>query len=311
MIEKLDEEEEEKNNNKFPKSKDITTSTNSLNSSENNEQQEEPKEKEEKITIEDLSEIIGVDINNHIDNENGKENTEETTEKTTRNLSQDEILDKEFEIIKKNRLKKYLMENNQFKTPESDAEFDANNKKYTIKPKRCQLFKFVGKTLFVFLDKYENPILIIGPHWGMYVCFCGIISILMASMYFTIWKNLNIFLRILGHIGYWTYFISYTHVSLFNPGYPKNDVGRNFGYPRSEYYLCNLCNFYLKKSNYAHHCLECDICIENHDHHCPWTGHCIGKNNIYSFYVFVGSSFFIIIYIFLAGSIGFSQKNVY
>ena len=310
MIEKLDEEEEEKNNTESPKSKDITTSTNELNSSENNDQEISKKDKSDKITIEDLNQIIDVDINNQNENEIEKENNEETHEKTNRNLSHDEILDKEIETIKKNRLKKYLIVNNQFKSVESDAEFDVNNKKFQIKTKRCQLYKFVGKSLFIFLDKYENPILIIGPHWGMYVCFCGIISILMFSLYLTIWKNLNLFMRVLGHIAYWTYFISYTHVSLFNPGYPKNDFGRNFGYPRGEYYLCNLCNFYLKKKKYPHHCLDCDICIENYDHHCPWTGHCIGKNNIYSFYVFICSSFFVIIYIFIAGSIGFSKKHL-
>ena len=309
MIEKIDEDEEEKNNSQSPKSKDITTSTNVLNSSENNEQDISPQEKTEKITIDDLKEIIGVDINEHDENGIEKDNTEEIVEKTNRNLSQDEMIDKEIETIKKNRLKKYLMVNNQFKTVESDAELDVNNKNFSIKPKRFQLYKFVGKTLFVFLDKYENPILIIGPHWGMYVCFCGIISILMASLYFTIWKKLNLFVRILGHVAYWTYFISYAHVSLFNPGYPKNDFGRNFGYPRGDYYLCNLCNFYLKKNRYAHHCLDCDICIENHDHHCPWTGHCIGRNNIYSFYIFICASFFIIVYILIAGSIGFSHKH--
>ena len=101
MIEKLDEEEEEKNNTEFPKSKDITTSTNELNSSENNDQEISQKDKSDKITIEDLNQIIGVDINNQNDNEIEKENNEETHEKTNRNLSHDEILDKEIETIKK------------------------------------------------------------------------------------------------------------------------------------------------------------------------------------------------------------------
>ena len=305
MKEKIDEEDEEKNNNSN-KSKDITSSTLVLNQSENNETSEESHEKKEKekITLEDLNDIIGVNNNEEIENENN----EDIHEKTNKNLSKDEILDKELETIKKKNLSKYLMEDNKFKSSESDAEFDINTKKFEIKPKRCQLYKFVGRSLFLFLDKYENPLLIIGPHIGMYFCFCGIITILMCILYFTLWKKLNLFMRILGHFSFWIYFISYTHCSLFNPGYPKNDWGRNFGYPRSDYYLCNLCGFYLKKSKYAHHCLDCDICIENYDHHCPWTGHCIGKNNIYSFYPFICSSFFIIIYIFIAASLGFSQN---
>lgn len=302
MKEKFDDEEENENDkNPSNNIKDRKTSSASLNTSENTEQSPQSQEKKGEITLEDINEILGVD--------NHKENKEEISEKTNRNLSQDEILDKEIEKIKKKNLSKYLMVDNQFKNPESDIELD-NTKEYYLKPKKRQCCKIVGKTLFVFLDKYENPLLIIGPHWGMYVCFCGIITILMFAMYFTFWNKLNLLLRILGHISFWTYFLSYTHCSLINPGYPKNNIGRNLGYPRGDYILCTLCNFYIKKSHYSHHCMDCDICIENYDHHCPWTGHCIGKNNLYSFYIFVGSSFFIIIYIFIAGSIGISQMSM-
>ena len=309
MKEKRETEEDEiETNNPQQESKDITTSTLELNSSDNIDTnikpKEETKKETEKITIEDLNDIIGV---NNIEELNEKETEEDIQEKSERHLSHDEILNKELEIIKKKNLNKYLMEDGQFKSNDSESEFDTNNKKLLIKPKRCQLYKFVGRTLFLFLDRYENPLLIIGPHWGMYVCFCGIISLLMLVIYLKLWNKLNFILRILGHISFWTYFISYTHCSLFNPGYPKNDLGRKLGYPRGDYYLCNLCNFYIKKSKYAHHCLDCDICIENYDHHCPWTGHCIGKNNLYSFYIFIGASFSIIIYIAIAGTFGISK----
>ena len=299
------EDNEDKEKKEQAKSKDITSSTLELHSQEDKESN--IKQKEGNITIDDLNEIIGVNIMEE-ENNKEKENEEDIQEKRERNLSHDEILDKEIERIKKKRLNNYLMEDNQFKSFDSEAEFDINNKKFLIKPKRCQLYKFVGNTLFVFLDRYENPLLIIGPHWGMYVCFCGIITILMSVLYFVFWDKLNLLMHILGHISFWTYFISYTHCSLFNPGYPKNDLGRKFGYPSGDYYLCNLCNFYIKKSKYAHHCLDCDICIENYDHHCPWTGHCIGKNNIYSFYIFLFSSCLIIVYIGIAGSLGLSKK---
>ena len=307
------DEEEEKNPEVESKEKDITKSTLALNPEDNTEKEREieRKKEKEKITIEDLNKIIGINNLETINEENETETNTQAQEKTTRNLSNDEMIDKELEKIRKKNLKNYLMEDNQFKSAESDMEFDLNNKnnnkKFLIKPKRCQLYKYVGRTLFVFLDRYENPLLIIGPHWGMYLCFCGFVTILMSVLYFSFWNKLNFFIRILGHISYWTFFISYTHCSLFNPGYPKNDLGRKLGYPRSEYYLCTLCNFYLKKSNYAHHCLDCDICIENYDHHCPWTGHCIGKNNIYTFYIFTISAFFVIIYIFIAGSFAISK----
>ena len=45
--------------------------------------------------------------------------------------------------------------------------------------KRRFLYKFVGKTLFIFSDKNGNPIFIIGPDWGMYICFNGTITLIM------------------------------------------------------------------------------------------------------------------------------------
>ena len=311
-------DEEEKNPESDSKEKDITKSTLALNPEDDKEKETEiNKEKEikkdkEKITVADLTQILGINNLETINEEKETEINIQDQEKTTRDLSNDEILNKELEKIKKKNLSKYLMEDNQFKSAESDMEFDINNKnnkKFLIKPKRCQLYKYVGRTLFIFLDRYENPLFIIGPHFGMYLCFCGIVTILMSVLYFSSWNKLSFLIRILGHISFWTFFISYTHCSLINPGYPKNDLGRKLGYPRGEYYLCTLCNFYLKKSNYAHHCLDCDICIENYDHHCPWTGHCIGKNNYYSFYIFTISSFVVIIYIFIAGSIAISKTG--
>lgn len=48
------------------------------------------------------------------------------------------------------------------------------------------------------------------------------------------------------------------------------------------------------------HCNECDICIKDYDHHCPWTGKCIGKANLSGFYVFFFASCALIFVCFAA-----------
>ena len=262
-------------------------------------------DKDDKITLEDLKNIIREP--NEKENNHEEKQEENKAKKEVEHTSNDEMLENELSSIKKQNLSKYLMENNQFKSTNIESEEETHTNIHPIKPMGRRLYKFVGRTLFLFLDKYENPLIIIGPHWPLYACFCGIISLIMLAIYLTLWKYIGSILRILGYICFWTYFISYTHCSLINPGYPKNNIGRNFGYPRDEYCFCSKCKFYLKKSNYAHHCLDCDICIERQDHHCPWTGHCIGKNNIYSFYIFVGASFSIIIYLAFAICVGASS----
>lgn len=36
-----------------------------------------------------------------------------------------------------------------------------------------------------------------------------------------------------------------------------------------------------------HHCEECDVCVKDYDHHCPWTGKCIASGNIKYFNTFI------------------------
>ena len=35
------------------------------------------------------------------------------------------------------------------------------------------------------------------------------------------------------------------------------------------------------------HCDRCDVCIINMDHHCPFSGQCIGRYNICCFLTFI------------------------
>ena len=37
----------------------------------------------------------------------------------------------------------------------------------------------------------------------------------------------------------------------------------------------------------ARHCYECQVCVDDLDHHCPWTGKCIGKRTLFAFHLFL------------------------
>ena len=215
----------------------------------------------------------------------------------------EKLVNEEIQKINQRNLKRYV------NLKENKLEFNIDKQRIIpVVPEKRKLAKFKGRSLFLFLDKFGNPLLIIGPHWGMYVCFCGIISLLMILIYIYLWKNLGPIMKILGKIIFWTYFLSYSYTSLINPGYPKNTEERKNGLPRKNYYYCERCKFYIKKNTSTTHCYECDICIEKQDHHCPWTGHCIGKNNLWSFYIFIGASFLVIIYLACAFCAGMANK---
>jgi len=51
---------------------------------------------------------------------------------------------------------------------------------------------------------------------------------------------------------------------------------------------CPKCQAIKLKGSF--HCEDCDVCIRDWDHHCVWTGKCIGRGNITFFWGFLAWS---------------------
>jgi palmitoyltransferase ZDHHC9/14/18 len=56
---------------------------------------------------------------------------------------------------------------------------------------------------------------------------------------------------------------------------------------RGKMIMCGMCN--IDRPVTAKHCHECGVCVDELDHHCPWTGKCIAKKNLTTFYAFLWS----------------------
>jgi len=63
---------------------------------------------------------------------------------------------------------------------------------------------------------------------------------------------------------------------------------------------CYTCK--IARPERSKHCSDCDACCQKFDHHCPWTGNCIGLRN-YTYFVRFVSSLFALIFWILAWTV--------
>ena len=170
----------------------------------------------------------------------------------------------------------------------------------SIDQKQNYFYKKLGNTYSFFGDIYGNPRIIIGPHWPLYVFVSFIFTLGFFSMLTFFGKYFSILIKLLGLLIYFLFLFSYSYTALINPGYPKHDIDSVTGEPRKKFYFCTICKMWVNREKRAYHCADCNICVEGLDHHCPWTGKCIGSKNIISFYIFIFSIFALIGHFVLA-----------
>ena len=163
-------------------------------------------------------------------------------------------------------------------------------------------YKKLGNTYSFFGDIYGNPRIIIGPHWYLFVFVTIFFSSIFSLEVIFFYKYSSFFMKFTGFFIYFIFLFSYSYTALINPGYPKHDINSIIGEPRDKFIYCSTCKMWINKEKNIQHCFDCDICVEGLDHHCPWTGKCIGAKNLISFYIFVGSIFILIVHFMLVGT---------
>ena len=107
-----------------------------------------------------------------------------------------------------------------------------------------------------------------------------------------------------------TQIISYILIFILNPGIPqkelwienyfKNRNSTSISGDGDSYRICNICKIVRRNSDNTHHCEECNICIKGVEHHCSWISKCISSKNKKLYFIFLISTFSLIIYFILA-----------
>ena len=121
--------------------------------------------------------------------------------------------------------------------------------------------------------------------------------------FFIFFRDNYFAVKILETIFFLAFMISYLITSLINPGIPNRDhyskyfIKNNPDLPSSSVVKCSICNIVVPKHFRISHCNTCQVCVKNYDHHCPWTGKCIGERNLTPFYIFL---FFLLGYMFMS-----------
>mmetsp|Transcript_34063 Transcript_34063/g.30831 ORF Transcript_34063/g.30831 Transcript_34063/m.30831 type:complete len:170 (+) Transcript_34063:192-701(+) len=139
----------------------------------------------------------------------------------------------------------------------------------------------------------NEPLITLGPHSCLFVCtltcFVGFGAYMMSFMKDSSYQFYMVCAIIVQ-------FVCYSMVALKNPGIasalnPDDPEISRFEGHRD---FCATCRIVRDKD--TAHCYDCNVCISGYDHHCPWTGKCIGKGNLIPFYVFLCSTFGYIIF---------------
>lgn len=116
-------------------------------------------------------------------------------------------------------------------------------------------------------------------------------SILLCYIYF-LFNQFPFFFKILQLIIYLSFVISFPFLAFLNPGFRKrtDEEAKAYAELKDIHPLnrlrCFECLTYYGESIY--HCPDCDICVEEFDHHCDVVGNCIGGKNQLCFEIFIG-----------------------
>ncbi|CCW64307.1 unnamed protein product [Phytomonas sp. EM1] len=167
--------------------------------------------------------------------------------------------------------------------------------------------------------------LVLGPDWHLMLSSCLFIVLGSAAfVYINVFTNICVAVVCLSIIS----FVLLLLCAFLNPGilvkepappsdtaphesrwvdveYSKSDGTRAVA--KLEEKWCYSCNIYRPLR--AVHCRFCDVCILRRDHHCPWTGICIGAGNYTAYFALLWLVLALTIVAFVGGVVSLIRRT--
>mmetsp|Transcript_15502 Transcript_15502/g.14852 ORF Transcript_15502/g.14852 Transcript_15502/m.14852 type:complete len:298 (+) Transcript_15502:209-1102(+) len=133
--------------------------------------------------------------------------------------------------------------------------------------------------------------IVIGPD---YLCVAIThVMIIVPSVFVSLYLLENLAEQIVYFILFGLCILGLTLVFTADPG-----LLRKFHHARTRHWTyCDHCESFRPPGTV--HCSTCQVCVAGYDHHCPWTGKCVGHGNILYFKIFVISLSWLIIFDFV------------
>ena len=164
---------------------------------------------------------------------------------------------------------------------------------------------------FLYYDGY--PLITIGPDCIIYqnigpffIVLNIVVLIIVTPCIFFLMAKVSKVCTIIGIILLSLQMISYFLVFAINPGIPKPEhINPNTlkKFESNSKVYCKICHVIKRNWNEVYHCKDCNVCVEGYDHHCPWTGKCIGRRNLMFFYGFIIFTLIVFSYVMIGGAL--------
>ncbi|KPA79765.1 hypothetical protein ABB37_05514 [Leptomonas pyrrhocoris] len=187
-----------------------------------------------------------------------------------------------------------------------------------------------------FLTRYErhekhhvfcNGRIFVGPDWRIMVM--SVVFITVGTLLFVFFTNNLMAARVIVGVSAVVSVVALLVCGLSDPGIkpraeppppdaiPHDSLWRERVYvdkdgtphhTRVEVKWCYRCNIYRPYRGV--HCRFCDACVTRRDHHCPWTGTCIGARNYRSYFALVWVLSIMLLAAFIGGVQSLVQRSI-